>query len=491
MDKNKLKAHGKKSYLNDKKIENIITNHPNFNINSFLPEKKIKSKQNNLANSCQKTHLNNKFNNPMHMKKGKLIKEFQLPNIPIKDKKIISPIKITAANKNPIINNINISNNNINIKNISISSEKNKNQKNPNPINISEKNKSSTTQKFIKIQNKIPNGLTNEGKPLFMNAILQCFANIKNLTEKILSYSLEMKTKSNMYKYQVSKVYAEILENLWINKNKSFSPAKIKNIFLTKNNINIINSKVEPNELVSFLLDNLYLELNKTTQNKNMINSPPQKLNFSSTMLNYFDTFQKNYKSIISDLFYGGLKFTMTCSYCNSSIIKTSTFKMLIFPLQKTLNSRGLTIIKALNIYDCFKYSQFYENIKKPTKLCNTCHKICLHFNLTKIIYTPRIMIIDLFRENNSNIKFKLEEFIDIKDYTIYKEEFPTYYELIGAVNLLNYYGNSKIKYIAFCKNFNNQNWYKYDDTNIFESSFLEVSNNGIPCILFYSYIKR
>ena len=100
-------------------------------------------------------------------------------------------------------------------------------------------------------------------------------------------------------------------------------------------------------------------------------------------------------------------------------------------------------------------------------------------------------MIIDLFRENNSNIKFKLEEFIDIIDYTIYKEEFPTYYELIGAVNLLNYYGNSKIKYIAFCKNFNNQNWYKYDDTNIFESSFLEVSNNGIPCILFYSYIKR
>ena len=100
-------------------------------------------------------------------------------------------------------------------------------------------------------------------------------------------------------------------------------------------------------------------------------------------------------------------------------------------------------------------------------------------------------MIIDLFRENNSNIKFKLEEFIDIIDYTIYKENYPTYYELIGVVSLLKYYRNSEMKYIAFCKNFNNQNWYKYDDTNITESSFLEVSNNGIPCILFYSYIIR
>ena len=132
----------------------------------------------------------------MHMKKGKLKKEFQLPNIaniPIKDKKIISPIKITAANKNPIINNINISNNNINIKKniqiISISSEKNKNQKNLNPIN--EKKKSSTTQKFIKIQNKIPNGLTNEGKPLFMNAILQCFANIKKINPDYMFFQFD------------------------------------------------------------------------------------------------------------------------------------------------------------------------------------------------------------------------------------------------------------------------------------------------------------
>ena len=55
-----------------------------------------------------------------------------------------------------------------------------------------------------------------------MNAILQCFANIKDLTEKILSYSVKMKTKPNNDEYRVAKVYAEILENLWINKNILF-----------------------------------------------------------------------------------------------------------------------------------------------------------------------------------------------------------------------------------------------------------------------------
>ena len=229
MDKNEIKAHRNKSNFNDKKIENIIINHPTYNINNFLSEQKNKLKENNLPNSCQKTNLYNKFNNPMRMKRVKLKKEFQLPsiaNISIKNKEIISPIKITAVNKNPIINNINISNNNINIKNnikiINISIEKNKNQKNLNPININEKNKSSTTQKFIKIKNLIPNGLENEGKPLCMNAILQCFANIKDLTEKILSYSVKMKTKPNNDEYGVAKVYAEILENLWINKNILF-----------------------------------------------------------------------------------------------------------------------------------------------------------------------------------------------------------------------------------------------------------------------------
>ena len=164
---------------------------------------------------------------------------------------------------------------------------------------------------------------------------------------------------------------------------------------------------------------------------------------------------------------------------------------MLIFPIQQILNSKYGGIItgeEKLNIYDCFEYSKIPEFLED--NYCNKCKRCCLHFNQTIILYTPNIMIINLSRVNNS-IEFNLEEFIDTKKYIIQNECFPTNYELIGIIYNLKCNGIYKNKYIAFCKNFRNQKWYKYDDTNIIESSFEEASKNGIPCILFYSYIQK
>ena len=45
--------------------------------------------------------------------------------------------------------------------------------------------------------------------------------------------------------------------------------------------------------------------------------------------------------------------------------------------------------------------------------------------------------------------------------------------------------------FIAFCKSFGNQQWYKYNDAIVDPSSFEEAKNTGVPYILFYSYIKR
>ena len=45
--------------------------------------------------------------------------------------------------------------------------------------------------------------------------------------------------------------------------------------------------------------------------------------------------------------------------------------------------------------------------------------------------------------------------------------------------------------FIAFCKSFVDQKWYKYNDAMVNNSSFQEASTTGVPYILFYSYIKR
>ena len=164
---------------------------------------------------------------------------------------------------------------------------------------------------------------------------------------------------------------------------------------------------------------------------------------------------------------------------------------MLIFPLQQILNSKNRFIINGkeiLNIYDCFEYSKIPKFLER--NYCNECKRNCLHLNQTIILYTPNIMVVNLSGKNNS-IEFILEESIDIKKYITQNECLPTHYELIGIVYNLVSNGIYKNKYIAFCKNFMNQKWYKYDNTNITESSFDEASKNGIPCILFYSYIQK
>ena len=41
--------------------------------------------------------------------------------------------------------------------------------------------------------------------------------------------------------------------------------------------------------------------------------------------------------------------------------------------------------------------------------------------------------------------------------------------------------------FIAYCKNSNNCQWYKYNDAIVTKISFTEIT--GLPYVLFYSYI--
>ena len=470
---NKLEQKRSKSNLNDKFLKTIVNNYPDYTKQiNYLTSKR----NNNKSLNCTKYKLKN--NNKIIQ--SNLINKFnQSTNININNninnEKNIKPTIIKETDKIQNIDNTKIvidnidNSNNTNI--IYVSNEKNINKNgnsyqssskedminiNNNQINNSYMksdlklnnaqtiNNSSNIPKNIEIKNIIPNGLQNEGEPLCMNAILQCFANIKSLTQKILYYNLTNKLNN----CELAKAYEEVLENLWIKENILFSPAKIRNIIKIKNNLNLINGKIEPEKLVSFLLDNLHKELNRPVQDKNIINVQNPKLKFSGTLSDFFNSFQKNYKSIISALFCGGFVSKTICQQC--------------------------------------------KNTSKENCFCNKCKIRCLHVNETKILYTPKILIINLSMKNNLinfNIEFKLEEFIDIKKYIIQNECIPACYELIGIVCRLVSIRIYKNKYIAFCKNFMNKKWYKYDDTNITEISFEEASKNGIPCILFYSYI--
>ena len=66
----------------------------------------------------------------------------------------------------------------------------------------------------------------------------------------------------------------------------------------------------------------------------------------------------------------------------------------------------------------------------------------------------------------------------------------PNYYELVGVIS---HFGESNMggHFIAYCKNSFDGKWYKFNDAMVNESSFQEASFQGLPYVLFYSYIEN
>ena len=201
--------------------------------------------------------------------------------------------------------------------------------------------------------------------------------------------------------------------------------------------------------------------------------------------------FQNNFKSIISNLFYGMNNSMMTCCACGIINHNIQCFSILFFPLEEVRKFKGYQQ-NIVSIIDCFDYNQKQDAMMGPNQIyCNNCHQMANALTQTKIVVSPNILAINLNRGKGLmyNIKIIFDEYLEIKDYIYFKES-PHYYELIGVATHL---GSSDMSghFIAFCKNSKNSKWYKFNDAIVTESSFKEVVNFGVPYVLFYSNIKN
>ena len=166
-------------------------------------------------------------------------------------------------------------------------------------------------------------------------------------------------------------------------------------------------------------------------------------------------------------------------------------YNILIFPLEEVrkYKNRNQNIV---DIIECFEYYEKNEFMNGQNQIyCNNCHKMTNSINKSQLIIGPNVLVINLNRGKGLqfDIKLKFKEYLDVRRF-IYYAESPSYYELIGIVT---HFGPSSMggHYIAFCKSFVDQNWYKYNDAMVDISSFQEASTTGVPYILFYSMIQK
>ena len=320
----------------------------------------------------------------------------------------------------------------------------------------------------------------------YMNAILQCLSNIKNLRIELLKNNIyeDLNTNKTTNK-KISFALADVLKNLWKNLDQRiYKPNYFKNK-ISEINPNFNNKNYgEPKVLIRFLLDNIHNELNMPKSNINLLN---QKI--------YFNMFKNNYEdknnSIISREFNGYLNTNEICLNCNY-IANTyfENFEILNFSMDDIRKIKNNNC-NSINYNDCFDY---YDREKYMTSYCcQFCGKNII--KKSKFYYLPQTLIINFKyggrpEIEQNNFSFEYNEFLDLKKYlNLNLNDSPFYYELIGVICFLKSNENEK-HFVAFCKNSENCKWYKYNDDSVTLISFGEISINTIPYVMFFSYIK-
>ena len=345
-------------------------------------------------------------------------------------------------------------------------------------------------------------GLVNIASTCYMNSILQCFSNIKELANYFQSNKMNQLACTNYNdENKFYPVFQEVIINLWNTyENTPYYP----NNFKTRlGKLNPLFQGAYPNDakdLLTFILLKLHEELNKP-KNYNMNNNIPtvneqkdKKLMFKK----FSEFFMNNYRSVVSGLFYGIFYTKTQCCHCQAIQYNYQTFNFLIFPLQQVLQYKisltNYTSIcnNTITIEDCFKHYQLNSNLNDY--YCNVCKTQGNSQYANKLSILPNIIIIILNRgkglQYKVNISFENEN-LGLKQYVEYSKD-ECIYELIGMVT---HYGESNAggHFMARCKSPIDGNWYLYNDQNVTKigREFDKYSfSQGNPYILFYKKIN-
>ena len=358
------------------------------------------------------------------------------------------------------------------------------------------------------IDSKIPTiGLDNLGATCYMNAVLQCMAHFKEVSEKILNWYKCM-DDNNKKDRELSYAFGELLDNLYFphennNYKVSYAPKNFKEIV---GNLNPLFKGIQANDskdLMNFIIEKMHFELNPLGEKdleikdngNNFINDQTNEL---LTFNNFKKEFTNNYHSFLSEYLYALQKTVTVCCYCNTTLYNFQTYNFLIFPLLDVKNF----IIRSncqnpyfnyqnytLNLIDCFNYYQKMDFFQGENQIyCNTCksNQNAKYWNL--LFSTPTILCIVLNRgkdnkDFNENITFGTE--LNLSNFVQDKSD-CAYYYLIGVVVHI---GDSSMSghFFSYSRTHFRNPWYKYNDSIVsLCNSENDIYSCGTPYILFY-----
>jgi hypothetical protein len=104
-------------------------------------------------------------------------------------------------------------------------------------------------------------GLANQGNTCFINSIIQCLANTRQLRDYFLrdDYKRELNTDNPLGKNgRLALAFGSLLHDMWSGENMSVTPKRIKDILAEKASLFHGYAQNDAQEFMAFLLDGLH-----------------------------------------------------------------------------------------------------------------------------------------------------------------------------------------------------------------------------------------
>ncbi|XP_051157632.1 ubiquitin carboxyl-terminal hydrolase 8 [Leptopilina boulardi] len=330
-------------------------------------------------------------------------------------------------------------------------------------------------------------GLKNLGNSCYMNSIIQCLSNTANLA-KYFNDNLYVddlnNSNENGTQAQVTEEVAHVIKALWRGQYKSISPRDLK-VVIGQYRLQFESfEQQDSHEFLTFLLEWMHNDLKK--KDKIIVNDL-----LTSAEKEWIKA-MNGQNSIISRLFFGQYRSTITCATCAKNSVIYETFNNLTMSLPPTKCTLDECVKKYVSGQRVFGW-------KCPH--CKVEREATKKFDFIRL---APIVVIHLNRfgesdgwleKRNTQVDFPLTDF-NLRPYVVNDTNTNINTNSLGynysLYAMSNHYGTMEGgHYTAYCKSAPQNKWYKYDDHTVAEVSPNQVkSQNASAYLLFYTSLQ-